>query len=275
MVNGMVLNMDKITMYILTHKKFDYEDIEEKQMYKPLLNGSACLNEDFGYIRDDTGENISNLNKYYAELTGEYWAWKNDDSDIIGFCHYRRYFTKNIFLNKIGEKDIRKILSKYDIILPQKIYPNKINIEEIKDSTTCQKKEDYDVIREIIAKESPEYLESFDEVLNEKWCYWYNMFICRKEIAVDYFNWLFNILKIFKNQHDFSQYEENNMRVLGYLSERLLNVYVRKNKLKIKEKYLLHSHFKIPFLRIIENRFPFFAKFNTRLYNILDSIFSL
>ena len=262
--------MDKITMYILTHKKFDYGNINEKQMYKPLLCGSICLDEDFGYIRDDTGDNISSLNKYYAELTGEYWAWKNDNSDIIGFCHYRRYFTKDILLlNKLSGKDIQNDLEDYDIILPQKRYFDKSNIEEIElshlESNICSKKEDYELLREIIAKESPEYLESFDEVLNEKEAYWYNMFICRKEIANDYFNWIFKILKIFKEQTDFSQYDEGNTRVLGYLSERLVNVYVKKHNLEVKEKYVLQTELRMPFLIILENKHPFLQK----LFNFL------
>ena len=256
--------MGKITVYILTHKKFSYESIGEKQMYKPLLCGSACLDEYFGYICDDVGDNISNLNKYYAELTGEYWAWKNDDSDIIGFCHYRRYFTKNILLNRISEKDIQKILRDYDIILPQKRYLDKTNIEELElghlELNICQKKEDYVLLRKILAKEFPEYLESFDEVLNEKETYWYNMFICKKEIADDYFNWVFKILKIFKDQTDFSQYDEDNARVLGYLSEKLLNVYVKKHNLKVKEKYLLQTELRMPFLTIFENKLPFLQK---------------
>ena len=75
--------------------------------------------------------NISKLNKYYAELTGEYWAWKNSNVDIIGFCHYRRYFVKNIFLKKLNEEDIETLLQDYDIILPQKRHLDKTNLEEI------------------------------------------------------------------------------------------------------------------------------------------------
>ena len=246
-------------MYILTHKKFDYEDIDEKQLYKPLLCGSACLDEDFGYIRDDIGDNISSLNKYYAELTGEYWAWKNDDSDIIGFCHYRRYFMKNIFLNKISKKDIHKIFDEYDIILPKKLCLSTTVLEQAIHSTDIQKEEDYVLLRNIIKSESPEYLNVFDDFLNEKEEYCCNMFICRKEVVDDYFNWVFNILELFKNQTDLSQYCEN-ARILGYLSERLLNIYLKKHNFKVKELYLLPTESKMPVFSIIAGRFPFLQK---------------
>lgn len=52
-------------------------------------------------IGDDTGENISYLNRYFNEMTGIYWAWRNYDKlenpDYIGFMSYRRFF---YFTNK-------------------------------------------------------------------------------------------------------------------------------------------------------------------------------
>lgn len=253
--------MSDMKIYVLTHKKFDYDG---NPLYEPLLNGSALLDDDFGYTRDDTGDNISELNPYYAELTGEYWAWKNSNVDIIGFCHYRRYFVNGISLKKLEEKDIEKILKDHDMILPQKRYLDKTNIEEIRigheELNICQTVEDYNLLREIIEEKSPEYLESFDEVLNEKEIYWFNMYICKKEIFDDYFEWMFTILEEFRKQTDFSKYEEGNSRLLGYLSERLINVYVKKHDLKVKEKFLLQPELRIPILTMIENRSPFFQR---------------
>ncbi len=42
---------------------------------------------------DDSGENISEKNPQYCELTPQYWAWKNENFDFAGFFHYRRYLS--------------------------------------------------------------------------------------------------------------------------------------------------------------------------------------
>lgn len=79
-------------------------------------------------FRDNVGENISDQNEQYSELTGYYWIWKNDTtSDIIGIEHYRRHFIKHhhIKLEDVTKpddlfdaKDISDLLSEVDFILP-------------------------------------------------------------------------------------------------------------------------------------------------------------
>jgi hypothetical protein len=243
-------------IYILTHKKFDYE---EEDIYEPLLNGSASLNEDFGYTRDDSGDNISELNAYYAELTGQYWVWKNSNEDIIGFCHYRRFLAKNVLLNKkLGKEEIEEILTEYDIIMPKKNNLTVTNIENIaksyRDGYGVNPKE-YDKLRKVIKEFYPDYLDTFDEVVNSKWCWWYNMFICKKELADEYFTWLFDILKKMENEVNFDEYEDK--RVPAFLAERLLTVFIRKNNLKVKEKHIIFTESKMPHVSIMGFRFPF------------------
>ena len=261
----------KSSIFVLTHKKFDVPDDD---LYVPLLNGSVSHSDDFGYLRDDTGDNISELNNHYAELTGEYWAWKNSEVDIIGFCHYRRYLTKNISFKMLNKADIEEILSNNDIILPNKIHLGITNIEDAKRSHEYNKigprPEEYYKLREIIEKDYPDYLTSFDEMLNDKTCYWFNMFICRRELADNYFEWLFDILKKMDEKIDYSSYADNQQRILGYLSERLLNVYIKKHNLKVKDKPFLVTDSKLPLLYFIGYKLPILVilfKYISKLMN--------
>lgn len=264
--------MKEIIIYILTHKKFNAE--YDKDLYKPLLNGSYFISEDFGYQKDDDGENISKLNPYYAELTGEYWAWKNSNAKIIGFNHYRRWFVKNIKYDKLTKEDILKDLKNNDIILPQKTRLKKSFKDTIKEGLKTNpnygaKWEDYIKLENIIKQYYPEYYDSFMSIINGKQCYGNNMFICNFELADEYFTWLFEVLNLLKSKIDFENYPENNKRVLGFFSETLLTVFVHKHQLKVKEHYLYFSHRKFPILNIISRRFPRFMYIEALVAKIL------
>lgn len=81
-----------ISILVCTHK-LTY--IPKSKILVPIFVGKSQNDIDLpdSYLSDDSKDNISGLNGSYCELTGLYWAWKNIDSDYVGLCHYRRYFS--------------------------------------------------------------------------------------------------------------------------------------------------------------------------------------
>ena len=79
--------------------------------------------------------NIADKNANYCELTALYWIWKNIKKvKVIGICHYRRYFTKLKWSNKekffLKQKDINRLLDKYEIIVPKKTNLKKYSVKD-------------------------------------------------------------------------------------------------------------------------------------------------
>ncbi len=226
-------NMGKI--FIMTHKKFQQKVFEG---YSVLEVGADCRNNHWGYLLDNEGDNISKKNSTFCELTGLYWIWKNINDDYIGICHYRRYFSKYRAYDDekfyINEANVYGILKDYDIILPEPFYWNKHTVETGYYECGCGYKKDLTIIREIIRVKYPDYLASFDNVLRKKHASYCNMFVMKKEKFDQYCEWLFNILFEAEKKIDISQYSVAEKRIFGYLSEILLNIWVDKNKLKIK-----------------------------------------
>src|SRR5688572_2068785 len=63
------------------------------ELFMHIQGGRASSGHMLHMPGDDTGEHISGKNATFGELTVLYWAWKNlTGIDIVGFCHYRRYF---------------------------------------------------------------------------------------------------------------------------------------------------------------------------------------
>lgn len=218
--------MSKI--YVMTHKIV--EDIPNDNFYTPLHVGRA-LNQNLGYLADNTGDNISEKNKNYCELTGLYWLWKNCKEQVVGTCHYRRYFIENEAI--ITQKRVDEILGEYDIITPvssmvhgKNIYEHYKEIHFIKD---------LDTVRDIIQEKHPDYLDAFDVAMNIQFIYFANMMIAPKAIYDQYCQWLFDILFEVEKRTDISDYDQYQARIFGFISERLFRVWLFKQNLKIYE----------------------------------------
>jgi hypothetical protein len=230
------MNNIKTDFYVLTHKKINELKLSD---YSILQVGKFFTDEVHADLNDYTGDNISIKNKNYSELTGQYWVWKNKlGSNNVGFVHYRRFFSKSHFsINKkyyLTSKLASKIFLKYDIILPKKLYFWNFNVAKTYENGNGYEK-DLILTRKSIELLYPSYIETFDSFLKTHNGFYFNMFVTKSDIYNDYMTWLFEILFHLESNLSIESYNVQEARVFGYISELLLNVYVQKNKLKIKE----------------------------------------
>lgn len=200
-------------------------------------------------IGDDTGINISDKNRYFAEITAIYWMWKNVKSKYVGLMHYRRLFDMTLgkaqrrssssFPTRfaITQHNLDNIFKNYDIILPSKL---EFDISLYEQYLKYHYKEDIDFVLDYIISRYPylqEYVENF-KVSNVG--YFYNMFIAPKEIFDEYAEFLFDVLFAFSRQLK-GRYDRGitQQRAEGYLAERISGIYfnylINTKHLRVKE----------------------------------------
>ena len=234
-----------IKIIVCAHKA-DY--CKSDDIYMPIHVGKALSNVELGYIGDDTGDNISKKNPSFCELTGMYWAWKNlKNVDYIGLNHYRRYFIQDKFKNfkelyistvesekfeTINKELILKSLHDSDVALPRrKIFTTSI----WKLWSKMHNEREIIILKEVFEEYYPDYLNSFDTIFRNNKASQYCMFITSWDNFDRYCNWIFDIL--FKLESKFNTIDAEyyrTSRIYGFLAEHLINVYVHKNKLRIK-----------------------------------------
>ena len=218
----------EIRIIVAAHKPYW---MPEDPIYLPVQVGAAGK-ESIGYQRDDEGDNISPKNANYCELTGMYWAWKHVDADYIGLAHYRRHFANG---KRAGDKKARVIsraelegkLQGTDILLPN---PRNYRIEtSFSQYVHAHHAADLAAAREILSEKYPEYLPMWDKCMKVTTGHRFNMFVMKKNLFDAYCAWLFDVLFELEKRLDISSYSKNDSRVFGFVSERLLDVWIGTN----------------------------------------------
>lgn len=230
-------------------------DVPNDSIYLPLHVG-AHQKESIGFERDDSGEQISMKNPNYCELTGLYWAWKNLSFEYLGLVHYRRYFTlhsrKKCLSAVLSREEAEELCRKYRVVVPSK---RRYYIETLylhyAHTFDCRH---FDEARNIIALFCPEYLSSFDIVMNQRSGYMFNMFMMSRELVDAYCQWLFPILNELEHRIDTSEMTAFEARYLGRVSERLWNVWLHRNIKKEDMKEVPYLYLgKVDYIRKIKS----------------------
>ena len=222
-----------VKIIVATHKTYR---MPSDEMYIPVHVGAAGKNS-LGYTGDTTGANISEKNKNYCELTGLYWAWKNLNADYIGLSHYRRHFSikpqSDRWASILTKEQLELLLKDCDVVLPK---PRNYFIESnYSQYAHAHHAIDLDTTRAILSEKYPEYIPVYDNYMKRTTGHRFNMFIMKKEKFDAYCSWLFDVLFELERRLDISQYSQNDSRVFGFVSERLIDAWLETNSVKYKE----------------------------------------
>lgn len=202
--------------------------IKHRECETPKLKGYKDLG--VGECFKGHKDNINELNPYLNEETGMYDIWKNCKDEIKGQIQYRKHLGENDEF--LPYERAKELLNDYDIITTTQcavgdgIYHNlrgeigEESIKQVLDKYYCKLIE--------IEPELETYFKSTS-------FHYGNMFICKKEIYDKYCEWVFSIMIFLAEQFEKEDLSCGKTRMMGYIGERLLTYWLRKNNLKIKE----------------------------------------
>lgn len=247
--------MKNIKILISCHK---LSTVPDSEIMLPIEVGADLRDKHFeGVFQDNQGENISSKNKMYCELTAQYWAWKNLNADYYGFFHYRRYFSfdisrrfqedgwGNIVLDRLTEDALQKyhiddahiqaLVPNYDVITVKardiNAHRKQSSRNEFKNNYTeyavsdAQHIEDLTLALKIVVEKYPEFKSAVEAYMQDDMAYECNMFIMNKVLYTRYCAWLFDILATLEQKLDTRYYNQEELRVIGFIAERLFGIY--------------------------------------------------
>lgn len=211
----------KIKILVACHKADPA--IRQDDIYMPIHVGKALHPElDLGFQGDDTGDNISEKNGSYCELTAMYWAWKNlpKDVDIVGLCHYRRYFALD---KKDPKGHIQKLLNRKDLIaLP--FQPREFsNIDRLAQLTCI---EDVTLFVELLIESFPQWKSIIGKYFyKSNYASVCNMMIMPRNLFNEYCAFMFPFLEKLEMTLLATEYSRIQRRI-GYFAELLLGFWI-------------------------------------------------
>lgn len=231
-----VTSLEKQSRIFVVHSNCDKRLAEKEVMVdyeKHILAGASLTDNIMFECNDNSGENISFKNREYCELTAIYWAWKNDESQVVGLSHYRRRFV-------FDKLEAGESLNGVDVLITVPIFTELTVREQYAKDHRIQ---DWDIMLEAIAVLYPDYIEAANSIQSGHYYYGYNMFVTRKPIWDAYCRWLFDILN-YCEKHIKRSGDSYQDRYAGFLAERLLTIYLKKNeylKIGVANKHFISN----------------------------------
>jgi hypothetical protein len=217
-----------MAIYMATHlpyakPPFDY--------IVPIFVGSSSEGKVDAALTDRPGENISGRNHIYGELTALYWIWKNTQDDVVGLCHYRRFFD-------MSAAEIQNAIEAGQIIVPPVCG---LKWQVGRQFVRAHSEQIWSQTLEILNRKHPQYAPLAVQVFSDNLLYRHNMFIARRTFVETYCAFVFDILfelEKFVELHHLNDYQQ---RYAGFVSERLLTLYILGNNIPRLERRIMDA----------------------------------
>ena len=231
--------MNKI--FIVTHLPYKRKSLSPSSSIKV---GNGIFPAEFS---DDSGEQIAKKNPYFCELTALYLIWKKykyRQSDYLGLMHYRRMLTSGNFFDvlvrkPVSDHQLKKDLEVFDLILPE---PDFFDEGLYKQYTKTHPASDLDLCFEVLVNHHPELKKNIGGYKNIQSVSLFNIFISKGVVFDEYCSRLFPILFELEKNISLDGRSAYQKRAIGFLAERLLNIWVMsKPSLKIKYYPILRA----------------------------------
>lgn len=201
----------------------------------PVLGGAASCegerSEDLAY--DDEGDNISEYNHLYSELTVAFWLWKKaPKARYLGLCHYRRHFvlTEEI-KNKLTEGTVDVLLT-----TPRLTFPS-VRDFFTKLPVSYTDELDYETMLAFIGRLDKDMADFAEKFLAGQVQYPNNMVIAKREIYLQYCEFMFTVLQGMQAYYRERDIPRTN-RYLGNVGEMLTAIYFSYHKDKWHTGYI-------------------------------------
>ncbi|WP_413294132.1 DUF4422 domain-containing protein [Bdellovibrio sp. HCB185ZH] len=253
------------------------------EVFKPIHVGKSLSKVNLDAIGDDSGDNISQKNRNYCELTAEYWVWKNQNpkTDYIGLAHYRRFFNFSAKNNSGGIEDFTQFdpetISKFgwsdanvadrcasvDMVIPR-LQVNVYFRTNYAAYSHYHSKQDMDLLVGIVREITPNFEDAIQKVMKRRSGRFCNMFVFKRAYFEEFMDWQFKVLSELEKRTTVNQEDSYQRRIFGFAAERLLDIYVEHVMKRDNPKVL-----ELPFVFGVFKPQPFMTKLKRVIFPFL------
>lgn len=271
--------MKNIKILVACHKP---AELPKNELFLPIQVGSSLASKRLPIQQDNDGNNISDKNPTYCELTAQYWAWKNLEADYYGLCHYRRFLcTKktnakrnyrdqieasvmnNYNIHRFGLDDaseMRHLIEQYDVVTSEeqtvrRLYTPRgaknIAYEHwVAHDRALIMKKDLDTMLDLLVGVSPEVGAAAKEYLAGKTFLGFNCFVMKKDLFDQMCSIEFETLSRLEKKVDLSHYCQQLTRIYGFMGEIISSSFIyylkKSDQYKIKHVPIVYFNYTEP-----------------------------